>query len=76
MTRRLSEAAEKMMKGEVKPTLPFDPFAIAQATSEFALGDSLLGPEFAEALGLPRDSARSIAAQGLRAEIEARHPKS
>ena len=26
------------MKGEVKPTLPFDPFAIAQATSEFALG--------------------------------------
>jgi len=38
MTRRLSEAAEKMMKGEVKPSLPFDPFAIAQATSEFALG--------------------------------------
>ena len=27
-----------MMKGEVKPTLPFDPFAIAQATSEFAHG--------------------------------------
>jgi polyhydroxyalkanoate synthase len=27
-----------MMKGEVKPSLPFDPFAIAQATSEFALG--------------------------------------
>jgi polyhydroxyalkanoate synthase len=38
LTRRLSEAAEKMMKGKVKPTLPFDPFAIAQATSEFALG--------------------------------------
>jgi len=38
MTRRLNEAAEKMMKGEVKPTLPFDPLAIAQATSEFALG--------------------------------------
>lgn len=38
MTRRLNEAAEKMMRGEVKPTLPFDPFAIAQATSEFALG--------------------------------------
>src|SRR5688572_29924553 len=38
MTRRLGEAAEKMMKGEVKPTLPFDPLAIAQATSEFALG--------------------------------------
>jgi AcrR family transcriptional regulator len=41
-----------------------------------ALGDSLLGPEFAEALGLPRDSARAIATQGLRAEIESRHPKS
>ena len=40
-----------------------------------ALGDSLLGPEFAEALGLKRDSARQIAAQGLRAEIESRHPK-
>ena len=39
-----------------------------------ALGDSLLGPEIAEALRLPRDSARSIATQGLRAEIEARHP--
>jgi AcrR family transcriptional regulator len=40
-----------------------------------ALGDSLLGPEIAEALGLPRDSARTIASQGLRAEIEARHLK-
>jgi polyhydroxyalkanoate synthase len=27
-----------MMKGEVKPTLPFDPLAIAQATTEFAVG--------------------------------------
>lgn len=40
-----------------------------------ALGDSLLGPEIAEALGLPRDSARTIATEGLRAEITARHPK-
>src|SRR5678816_3525208 len=38
LTRRLSEAAEKMAKGEVKPTLPFDPFAIAPATSDFAMG--------------------------------------
>ena len=38
MSRRLSEAAEKMLKGEVKPTLPFDPFALAQAGSDFALG--------------------------------------
>jgi polyhydroxyalkanoate synthase len=38
MTRRLSEAAEKMMKGDMKASLPFDPFAIAQASTEFALG--------------------------------------
>ena len=38
MTRRLNEAAEKMMKGDVKPSLPFDPLAIAKATSEFAMG--------------------------------------
>ena len=38
MTRRLSEAAEKMLKGEVKATLPFDPFAIAQAGTDFAMG--------------------------------------
>ena len=38
LTRRLSEAADKMMRGEVKTTLPFDPFAIAQATSDFAMG--------------------------------------
>ena len=38
MTRRLSEAAEKMLKGEVKTSLPFDPFAIAQAGTDLALG--------------------------------------
>ena len=38
MTRRFSEAAEKMMRGEVRPSLPFDPFAIAQAGTDFALG--------------------------------------
>ena len=38
MTRRFSEAAEKMMRGEVKTSLPFDPFAIAQAGTDFALG--------------------------------------
>ena len=39
-----------------------------------ALGDSLLGEAIASALGLPRDSARKIAASMLRSEIEARHP--
>ena len=40
-----------------------------------ALGDSLLGPSIAEALGLPRDAARDLAAQRLRHRIEAEHPK-
>ncbi|HEX2624974.1 MAG TPA: class I poly(R)-hydroxyalkanoic acid synthase [Sphingomicrobium sp.] len=38
LTRRLTEAAGRMMRGEVKTTLPFDPLAIAQATGEFAFG--------------------------------------
>src|SRR5205085_10854530 len=40
-----------------------------------ALGDSLLGPTIAEALGLPRDSARELAAQRLRHRFEVEHPK-
>ena len=36
MTHRLTEAAEKMMSGKV--TMPFDPFAVAQATGDFAMG--------------------------------------
>jgi AcrR family transcriptional regulator len=39
-----------------------------------ALGDSLLGEAIASALGLPRNSAREIAASMLRNEIQARHP--
>ena len=39
-----------------------------------ALGDSLLGPPIAEALGLPRDAARDLAAQRLRHRIEVEHP--
>ncbi|NUT01284.1 MAG: TetR family transcriptional regulator [Sphingomonas sp.] len=40
-----------------------------------ALGDSLLGEPITSALGLERDSARRIATELLRKEIEARHPK-
>jgi len=40
-----------------------------------ALGDSLLGSPIAEALDLPRDAAREIAARGLRKQIEAAHPR-
>jgi AcrR family transcriptional regulator len=39
-----------------------------------ALGDSLLGPAIAEALGLPRDAARNLAAQRLRHRFEAEQP--
>ena len=39
-----------------------------------ALGDSLLGAPIAEALGLPREAARDIAAAALRARLEAQHP--
>ena len=40
-----------------------------------ALGDSLLGQPIAAALGLPRDAARQIASDALRAQIAARHPE-
>jgi len=36
-----------------------------------ALGDALLGPAIADALGLPHDTARELAAERLRARIEA-----
>lgn len=39
-----------------------------------ALGDSLLGPSIAEALGLPRDTARELAADRLRQRLELDHP--
>src|SRR4029453_5188235 len=39
-----------------------------------ALGDSLLGGPIASALGLDRDTARKIAADALRTQIDARHP--
>ena len=48
LTRQLNEAAEKMMKGGIKPSLPFDPFAIAQATSEFAMGLAMKPAELME----------------------------
>ena len=40
-----------------------------------ALGDSLLGPYIAEALDLPRDTARKAAADRLRWRIEIEHPR-
>jgi AcrR family transcriptional regulator len=40
-----------------------------------ALGDSLLGQPIAQALGLPREASREIAAESLRSRIAAMHPK-
>ena len=40
-----------------------------------ALGDALLGAPIADALGLERDTARSVAADRLRAQLEAAHPR-
>ena len=40
-----------------------------------ALGDSLLGPAIAEALGLPRDTARRLASDRLRARLDMHHPQ-
>lgn len=40
-----------------------------------ALGDSLLGGPIAEALGLPPDAARELAAQRLRHRLEADQPR-
>ena len=40
-----------------------------------ALGDSLLGAPIAEALGLPRDTARGLAAERLRQRLEIDHPQ-
>ena len=39
-----------------------------------AVGDALLGPAFAEGLGLERDSARESAAERLRAVLDRQHP--
>jgi len=38
-----------------------------------AVGDALLGPAFAEALGLDRDAARETAAERLRAVLDRQH---
>jgi AcrR family transcriptional regulator len=40
-----------------------------------ALGDSLLGSPIAETLGLPRDTARELAADRLRYRLQVDHPK-
>ena len=40
-----------------------------------ALGDSLLGGPIAQALGLPRDTARELAADRLRQRLEIDHPQ-
>lgn len=51
---------------------------VAQSTLALvlsALGDSLLGRPIAEALGLPRDNARELAAERLRQRLEIDRPR-
>lgn len=58
--------------------LGHDAHHVAESTLSLvlnALGDSLLGLPIVEALGLPRDAARELAAQRLRHRFEAEHPK-
>ena len=38
MAKRVQDAAQRMMRGDMPTTLPFDPFALAQAGSEVAMG--------------------------------------
>jgi hypothetical protein len=40
-----------------------------------ALGDSLLGASIADALSLPRDTARDLAADRLRQRLQVDHPR-
>jgi hypothetical protein len=40
-----------------------------------ALGDALLGAPIADALGLPRDTARELAAERLRQRLAIDHPQ-
>src|SRR3982750_491513 len=40
-----------------------------------ALGDALLGTPIADSLGLPRDTARALAADRLRARLDLDHPR-
>jgi len=67
------------IRGLVAPlAVGLDAQHVAESTLSLvlnALGDSLLGPTIAEALGLPRDAARDAAAQRLRHRLEAEHPK-
>jgi AcrR family transcriptional regulator len=59
-------------------TVGHDEQRVAESTLSLvlnALGDSLLGAPIADALGLPRDAARELAAQRLRHRLEADHPR-
>lgn len=61
-----------------KLSVGHDAHQVAETTLSLclsALGNALLGPPFAEALGVEQDAARRIAAERLRARLEqARHP--
>jgi AcrR family transcriptional regulator len=67
--RAIGELVEQLSAGHQGHHVP----ELTMSLVLSALGDALLGPAIAQALGLPRDAARDIAAEALRSEIEARH---
>lgn len=59
-------------------TLGHEDHHVAESTLALvlnALGDSLLGAPIAEALGLPRDTARELASDRLRTRLSQDHPQ-
>ena len=73
--QRDARAARAQQRGRVAQD---EAHHVAESTLSLvlnALGDSLLGPPIAEALDLPRDTARELAAQRLRHRLEVEHPK-
>jgi AcrR family transcriptional regulator len=59
-------------------TLGHEDHHVAESTLALvlnALGDSLLGSPIAQALGLPRDTARELASERLRDRLSQDHPK-
>ena len=74
---RRAESDPRSIRGLVAQlSAGHEPHHVGESTLSLvlnALGDSLLGPPIAQALGLPRDTARELAAQRLRHRLEVEH---
>lgn len=72
----LNPILEKIHDLVAELTVGHEDHQVAESTLALvlnALGDALLGPSIADALDLPHDAARELAAERLRARIEAQH---